>query len=88
MDKVKELLCSFRLIHTLIRRLLLFCVSYTYLIVLAAVMLRMLAGRGIEYYTAVQWANDLFAAIRPCVGVTALGGLLVEGALHAAEHSR
>ena len=82
MNKIKMMLQSFQTIHVQTKRLLRFCTLYTLIIVFTSLALCLLAGRGINYYAAMLWAKDLFATVRPCVGITALGGLLTEGVLH------
>ena len=84
MKTVKQMLQSYSTIHTATKRLLIFCSIYVAVIMLCSIVLLMLAGRGIDYYAATQWAADLFSTVRPCVGVAALGGLLIEGSLHNA----
>lgn len=61
------------------KNLLIFCGTYMLLIVFCAAACRICAGGLLGYYTARVLAADLFASIRPCVGVTALGSLLTEG---------
>lgn len=85
MEMIKNMLRSYRLIHPQTKRLLRFCVMYTTLIVLSSVCLAMLAGRGLDYYSAMQVSRDCFAAVRPCIGISAAGGLLIEGALHSGK---
>ncbi len=61
------------------QNLLIFCGTYMLLILFCAAACRVCAGGLLSYYTARMLAADLFASIRPCVGVTALGTLLIEG---------
>lgn len=61
------------------QNLLIFCVRYMLLILFFAAACRVCAGGLLGYYTARALAADLFASIRPCVGITALGTLLIEG---------
>ena len=61
------------------KNLLVFCIVYMLLILFCAAACRICAGGLLGYYTARVLAADLFASIRPCVGVTALGALLTEG---------
>ena len=61
------------------KTVLIFCGVYMLLILFCAAACRVCAGGLLGYYTARVLAADLFAAIRPCVGVTALGSLLTEG---------
>ncbi len=61
------------------KNLLIFCGMYMLLILFCAAACRICAGGLLGYYTARALAADLFASIRPCVGVTALGALLTEG---------
>ena len=61
------------------KNLLVFCIVYMLLILFCAAACRVCAGGLLGYYTARVLAADLFASIRPCVGVTALGALLTEG---------
>ena len=63
--------------HT--KTLLRFCGSYLYAICLCAAALRICAGWWMEYSAAVFHSAELLAALRPCIGVTALGALLLEG---------
>ena len=60
------------------KNLLVFCGTYMLLILFCAAACRVCAGGLLGYYTARVLAADLFASIRPCVGVTALGSLLTE----------
>ena len=83
MNAIKAMLQTFQTIHPQTKRMLRICAGYILVILTACTALCLLAGRGVDYYAAMRYARDLFAAIRPCVGVTALGGLLIEGALHA-----
>ena len=85
MNAIKQLLQSYKTIHTVTKRLLGFSAVYILSITLASGLLYLLAGRSVDYYTAMLWAGDLFGSVRPCVGVAALGGLLLEGTLHGAE---
>ena len=64
------------------KNLLVFCTSYMLLILVCAAAIRICAGWLLGYYTAVQLSADLLETIRPCVGVTALGALLLEGMSH------
>ena len=61
------------------KNLLIFCGTYMLLILFCAAACRVCAGGLLGYYTARVLCADLFAAIRPCVGITALGTLLTEG---------
>ena len=61
------------------KNLLIFCGTYMLLILFCAAACRVCAGGLLGYYTARILCADLFAAIRPCVGVTTLGALLIEG---------
>ena len=61
------------------KNLLIFCGVYMLLILFYAAAIRICAGGLLDYYTARALAADLFASIRPCVGVTVLGTLLTEG---------
>ena len=61
------------------KNLLIFCGVYMMLILFCAAACRICAGGLIGYYSARVLAADLFAAIRPCIGVTVLGALLTEG---------
>ena len=62
------------------KTMLRFCGSYLYMIVLCAIAMRICAGGLMEYYTALAHCGELLQALRPCVGVTALGALLTEAA--------
>ena len=84
MNILRELLRSFSLAQKQTKKLLIFCGAYMYLIALCSIALCLIAGRWVNYYAAMQWANDLLQSLRPCVGIAALGGLLTEGALHTA----
>ncbi len=68
-----------RRLSSVTQNLLIFCGMYMLLILFCSIACRVCAGSLLGYYTARVLAADLFAAIRPCVGVTALGTLLVEG---------
>ena len=67
------------------KNLLVFCASYMLAIGFCAAACRICAGWLIGYYTGLQLSADLFAAIRPCVGVAALGVLLTESALRSSS---
>lgn len=85
MKTIKGFLSAFQTIHPQTKKLLRFCAGYIACVLLCCASLLLLAGRGVNYYAAMQAAADLFAVVRPCVGVAALGGLLFEGALRNAE---
>ncbi len=68
-----------RQLSDMTKNLLVFCGSYMLLILFCAAACRICAGGLLSYYTARVLAADLFACIRPCVGITALGALLIEG---------
>lgn len=61
--------------------LLKLCGLYILTLTVCCIACRICAGHLLGYYTAVTLAENFFAAIRPCVGVTALGSLLMEGLL-------
>ena len=75
---------TYRTLSDTTKKLLTFCAGFMLLILFSAAAVRVCAGGLLNYYTAVRLSADLFGAVRPCVGVTALGALLVEGALRAA----
>ena len=85
MNTIKRYLSAFHAIHPQTKKLLRFCAGYIACVLLSSGSLFLLAGRGVNYYAAMQLAADLFSVVRPCVGVTVLGGLLFEGALRNAE---
>lgn len=68
-----------RQLSSVTKKLLIFCGTYMLLILFCAAACRVCAGGLLDYYTARVLSADLFASIRPCVGVTALGALLMEG---------
>lgn len=61
------------------KNLLVFSGVYMLLILFSAAAMRICAGGLLGYYSAHILAADLFASIRPCIGVTAFGTLLTEG---------
>ncbi|MBQ7541073.1 MAG: hypothetical protein IJT44_02145 [Clostridia bacterium] len=75
---------TYRTLSETTKKLLTFCAVYMLLILFCAAAVRLCAGGLMGYYTAVRLSADLLGAVRPCVGVTALGALLVEGVLRAA----
>ena len=68
-----------RQISDLTKTMLIFCGTYMLMILFCAAACRICAGGLLGYYTARLLAAGLLSSIRPCIGVTALGALLIEG---------
>ena len=74
---------TYRTLTDTAKNLLVFCVSYLLATAFFAAACRICAGWLLDYYTAVALSSDMLEAIRPCVGVTALGVLLTQSASSA-----
>lgn len=70
-------------LHEYTKAVLIFCGMYLYLTLLCCIGFYICAGRLMDYYTATEIAADLWSAFRSCVGISALGCILIESALHS-----
>lgn len=75
LNRAKE---TFNDLQDLTKSLLVFCSRYIGMIALSGFAFYWMAGRQLNYYTAITLALDLMDCLRPCIALSAISVLALE----------
>lgn len=83
MKWIDNIYAVYRDLQEYTKAVLIFSSLYLFLIAVSCIGFYISAGTLLDYYTAIQIVNDLISAFRACIGISVLGAIATESALHA-----
>lgn len=76
---------TYTALQDLTKTLLAFCGGYIWTIALSGAACYLMAGRQLNYYTAITLASDLLYCLRPCIALSAFSVLTLELCLQRSQ---